>query len=220
MNDPQQTPQPRRRYLLKLILLLAGGSLLIALALVFGTARLKSFFPSLLRGSTAVSEMSAPPPAAPDPVPAEPVDPPGRVLAKLVVQGEVLARKKAVTDLSVLPDPQPEAVAFLTESLAVSSANVKADIIAGLGLLAKRNPEAVAPLVAALNDPSARLEAMAALGSLGRQAKDAVPVLKKIIANKKEPLGVRNTAGKALTQIEGKKPKQPVKKGKGKKRKK
>ena len=130
-------------------------------------------------------------------------EPSGLELAGVIVSTDTAGRKKAVPTLAALQDPQPEAVTFLMGSLPNASTDVKIDIIAALGLLAKKNPEAISPLIVSLKDKAIRLEAMAALGSLGSMAGAAIPDLKKVAANKKEPKMIRKAASKTLAQIQG-----------------
>jgi len=129
--------------------------------------------------------------------------PPSLKLANVIVTGETSLRKTAVTQIALLEGAHPEAVSFLANALDTSSSDVKTDIIAAVGLLAGKNPEAVPVLGDALNDKSVRLEAMAALGSLGAAAGAEIPALEKISKNRKEPKGVRTAAQQALMRIEG-----------------
>lgn len=182
----------------KIIAALFVGSLLIGLVVVFGGKRLLSMFKP-----TPVT--NAPPADLPPEEAAPPIEAPGLKLAREVASENILDRKRATTDLSLLEGTQPEAVAFLNENLDLSTGAVKVDIAVALGLLAPRNPEAVPGLLRALDDKDVRLEAMAALTALGPAGAAAVPALTKIYEDGKEPVNVRNDAAKALTAITGKK---------------
>ncbi len=147
-----------------------------------------------------------------------PPEPAGLKWARAVLSSDVGERKKAVPMLATLGGPQPEAVAFLADAFASAPSDVKIDIIAALGLLAPATPQAAQPLIVALKDKPVRLEAMAALGSLGPSAKEAVPALRKIALNKKEPKPVRASANTAIAKITGKPLAAPPAKSKKKKK--
>jgi hypothetical protein len=132
-----------------------------------------------------------------------PPEPAGLKLARTVLSPDTGERKKAVTALAALPDTQPEAVAFLADAFSKAPADVKIDIIAALGLLAPKTPQAVQPLIVALNDKPSQTEAMAALGSLGASAAEAVPALKKIALNKRASKPTRAAANVAISRITG-----------------
>lgn len=206
--DPEQdlmppTP-PKSHFLLKLIGMIAVVGLVFGATYYFGDDSIKARFASALHLSQP--EPEAPPAPAAEPVPTAVPEDPSLVLARQLIGGDDITRKTIATELANLEGSRLPAIQFFTEALTTAAPDLKSDIIMALGLLAKKDPEALNPLVTALNDKALRREAIPSLGALGPAAKAAVPILKKIAVSKRESKSIRIAAQKALAQIQGKKP--------------
>lgn len=206
--DLMPPQEPRSGCLLKTIGLLVIIGILIGAAIFFGLEAFKKY-------SSRSENIPAPVPVAtPIPIPTPTPEPPALSLARQLLMADSVARKNLVTQIVAATGSKSEAISYLADAFAASQPDVQTDVVSVFGLLAKSNPEALSPLISALDFPTVRREAILALGSLGATAKPAVPKLKKIAANKKEKKTIRNAAGKALTQIQGK----PHAKARGKRR--
>jgi hypothetical protein len=213
------THPPKTGCLAKLLLLLILGVVVGGGVAFFGNEEMKDRIKNLLHPTAEPTPM--------EPAPAEPISTPTPelpilTLAKKYVSSPMLERKQMLGEFAVLEDPNLDALGFLKEALPAAAPDLKLDIVAAYGQMARKNPAAIPPLVEALDDKALRAEAIPWLGSLGPTAAEAIPKLKKIAMNKKEKKATKMAAQKALTQIQGKaKPagaaKHPRKKGKKKK---
>ena len=184
----------------KLIAVLAIISVLLALAIV----AVKRFVSSRAEEPVAEEPQEIPAEQAVPEAPLSPPEPAGLAPARMILSGDKLARGKAVAELSLINDPQPDAVSFLTVALSSATHDVKIDVLAGLVALAGKNPESVTSIAGALKDKSVRLDAVKALGALGPTAASSVSALKKIAADPKEQKAVKTAAKAALAKIQPK----------------
>jgi hypothetical protein len=183
------------------IAVLAGGAVYH-----FGLETVKNKLAGVLK--TGGSHSATPVPTATAttiPVPTAPPETPALILARQLIAADAASRKMIAVQLGNAPGLLGSAIQFLSDSLATASPEVKPDIVVSLGLLAKKDPEAIPPLITALDDKSLRREAIPSLGALGPAANAAIPKLKQIAHNKKESKSTRAAAQKALNQIQGKK---------------
>jgi len=197
--DDLTDPKPQSGCLIKTVGLLLLSSIIVGAAVYWGIKYTKTLIPKNPPAAPAL-----PTPQQTPEIVATPAEPPALVIARQLTTADQLTRKNLVTQLAVMEGSKSEAVNFLSASLPQAAPEIKIDIVAALGLLAKKNPEAIPALVSALDDKTIRQEAIPALGSLGPAGAAAVPKLKKIVQSKKEGKSIKAVARKALNQIRGK----------------
>lgn len=103
-----------------------------------------------------------------------------------------------------LSEEQKQVDAMDVAALVEALGNDKLYLVA-VDELKTRGPEAVEPLTAALDhkNEDVRQSAMLALGTLGSDAKDALPKLKVIAADDEQPEVITDTAKYTIDAIEG-----------------
>lgn len=207
------------RTIINFILGLVLVSILAALVTVFGlkflgesaAQKIKSEF--LNKKNFPAVEATVTPLASVSPTPAVPES---VQKAQMALSENEVERKEALQALSSFSDPQPEAVQLLVKML-TSTEVARGNILPALAALQDKNPQTLQFIISSLEDPELKLVAIDTLGALGPKANEAIPALKKIAWNKKEPKMVRKKAVVSLSLIS---PKPKKKHGKGAHRKK